>query len=293
MPSNETSRDLEGQVVIITGAGKGIGRAAALQLARNGARVLVNNRRAPGQEEHASSAAQVVAQIRREGRQAAASFDDATDRASGARMVQQALDLWGRLDMVYANAAIAQGSTFENTALDDLLAIIDAGVVGTASLLHAAWPVMRQQRYGRALVSTSSAGRFGGIGLSAYGASKGAIEALMRSLALEGARHGIRCNAISPYATSQMTRAHLPADLASQLEPDCLGPVVAWLLSPRCEVTGQVVVAGGGRMARAWTVETRPVASEVPDTAWATLRIQEGLPHADAGQAFAVFMRGG
>eukprot|EP01032_Pedospumella_encystans_P019680 gene19680-22380_t len=227
-----TSNALTGRVVIVTGAGKGIGRAVSLQLASRGAKVLVNNRRHPGELDEQTSAAQVVAMIRAQGGQALANHDDALDPDAGVRMVEQAMNAWGRLDMVYANAAVAQQAAFHTLSLNELRTIIDSGVVSTLSLLHAAWPVFRAQRYGRALVSTSSAGRFGNHGLTAYAASKGAIESLMRSLALEGVKHGIHCNALSPYAHSQMTASHLPPAWADVLAPEALAPAAAWLLSP-------------------------------------------------------------
>jgi NAD(P)-dependent dehydrogenase (short-subunit alcohol dehydrogenase family) len=243
--SQATSTSLTGRVVIVTGAGKGIGRAVSLQLASRGAKVLVNNRRHPGEEDDQTSAAQVVATILAQGGQALTNHDDAMDPDAGVRMVEQAMNAWGRLDMVYANAAVAQQAAFHTLSLNQLRTIIDSGVVSTLSLLHAAWPVFRAQRYGRALVSTSSAGRFGNHGLTAYAASKGAIESLMRSLALEGVKHGIHCNALSPYAHSQMTASHLPPAWADVLAPDALASAAAWLLSPECAINGQVLVAGG------------------------------------------------
>lgn len=291
-PSSLT-QSLSARVVIVTGAGKGIGRAVSLELARRGACVLVNNRRHPGQSDAQTSAAQVVAQIRAQGGQAEANHDDATDPESGVRMVQQAIHVWGRLDMVYANAAVPQQAAFHTLSLAELKGIIDAGVLGTLSLLHAAWPVFRAQRYGRALVSTSSAGRFGNHGLTAYAASKGAIESLMRSLALEGVRHGIHCNALSPYAHSQMTASHLPEPWVEVLQPESLSQAAAWLLSPECPINGEVLVAGGGRYARAWPVETPSVAGEDMHRIWSALQGLPGQTHADSVSAFKSFMTAG
>jgi NAD(P)-dependent dehydrogenase (short-subunit alcohol dehydrogenase family) len=284
---------LSERVVIVTGAGKGIGRAVSIQLARSGARVLVNNRRHPGESDTQTSAARVVAEIRAQGGQAEVNHDDATDPESGARMVAQAIGTWGRLDMVYANAAISQQAAFHTLSLNELRSIIDAGVVSTLSLLHAAWPVFRAQRYGRVLVSTSSAGRFGNHGLTAYAASKGAIESLMRSLALEGVRHGIQCNALSPYAHSQMTASHLPPAWADVLQPEALAHAVSWLLSPECTLNGQVLVAGGGRYARSWPVETPSVAGTDMAQVWSELLDLQGQTHVDSVTAFQSFMAAG
>jgi NAD(P)-dependent dehydrogenase (short-subunit alcohol dehydrogenase family) len=195
--------------------------------------------------------------------------------------------------MVYANAAVAQQAAFHTLSLNELRTIIDSGVVSTLSLLHAAWPVFRAQRYGRALVSSSSAGRFGNHGLTAYAASKGAIESLMRSLALEGVKHGIHCNALSPYAHSQMTASHLPPAWADVLAPEALAAAAAWLLSPECTINGQVLVAGGGRYARSWPVETPSVAGTDMEQVWAQLLNLQGQTHVDSITAFQSFMADG
>jgi NAD(P)-dependent dehydrogenase (short-subunit alcohol dehydrogenase family) len=282
---------LQDRVVIVTGAGKGIGRAACLHLARRGAKVLVNNRRHPGELDAQTSAAQLAALIRSEGGVAQVNYDDASDPDAGQHMVQQALKEWGRLDMVYANAAIAQDAAFHALDLSQLRSIIDAGLLGTLSLFHAAWPIFRQQKFGRALASTSSAGRFGSHGLTAYAASKGAIESLIRSLAIEGNKYGIFCNALSPYAFSQMTQAHLPEAWAKVLTPESLAPAIAWLLSPDCQLNGQVLVAGGGRYARSWPVETPAVVGENLVEMWQRLSILDGQVHADSVSAFNCFMQ--
>ncbi len=293
MSENDSSQalyNLQDRVVIVTGAGKGIGRAASLHMARLGAKVWVNNRRHPGEADDQTSAAILVAQIRSEGGEAHVSYDDVTDPASGQRMVQQAMQKWGRLDMVYANAAIAQEAAFHALDLDQLRSIIDAGLLSTLSLFHAAWPIFRQQKYGRALASSSSAGRFGNHGLTAYSASKGAIESLVRSLALEGEKHGIQCNALSPYALSQMTKSHLSGPLANLLTPESLAPAVSWLLSPECHLNGQVLVAGGGRYARSWPVETPSVSGDNLLEVWQQLLKLEGQTHRDSIAAFKSFL---
>jgi NAD(P)-dependent dehydrogenase (short-subunit alcohol dehydrogenase family) len=283
---------MDGEVVIVTGAGKGVGRACALHLARCGARVLVNNRAHGAEDAQCGSAQQVVGQILAEGGVAVASTEDVSVHGAGARLVEQALDTWGRVDMVHANAARAQHAAFHAISLEELRQIVEVGFGSTLELFHAAWPVMRKRGGGRLLATTSSAGRFGGHGLSAYAASKGAVEALVRSLAIEGRRHGIRCNALSPYAASQMTTPHLSADWARMLDPAFLGPVVAWLLSNECTLTGQVIVSGGGRHARSWAVETPGFEGSLDALNWPVLAAASGSPHPDAAAAFAAFMTG-
>jgi NAD(P)-dependent dehydrogenase (short-subunit alcohol dehydrogenase family) len=287
--------DLSGQVAIVTGAGQGIGRASALALAQCGAKVLVNSRLAPGQEPQDGRAARVVAEIIAAGGQALSNTADAADPLAARQMVEQALHSWGRIDMVHANAALGQHNTFAASSLADLRAIMDVGFGATLALFHAVWPLMKAHGGGRLLATTSSAGRFGGSGLSAYAASKGAVEALMRSLAIEGRRQRIVCNALSPYAHTQMTGAHLSAQWAQALPAQALGPVIVWLLSPECPLQGEVVVAGGRRLARGGVSETasieRQAAESLPE-AWSRLCKLTGRAQPDATQAFVAFMQG-
>lgn len=287
--------DFTGQVAIVTGAGQGIGRASALALARCGAKVLVNSRLAPGQDPQHGRAAQVVAEIIAAGGQAQAHAADAAEPQSAQQMIDQALKSWGRIDMVHANAALGQHNTFAASSLADLHTIMDVGFGATMDLFHAVWPVMKAQGGGRLLATSSSAGRFGGAGLSAYAASKGAVEALMRSLAIEGRRQRIVCNAISPYAHTQMTGAHLSPDWAQALPAQALGPVIVWLLSPDCPLQGEVVVAGGRRLARGGVSETASIERRDKESlteAWSRLYELPGRSQPDAAQAFVAFMQG-
>ncbi|MEI7786193.1 MAG: SDR family NAD(P)-dependent oxidoreductase [Betaproteobacteria bacterium] len=292
---SESLPDLSGQVAIVTGAGQGIGRASALALARCGAKVLVNSRLSPGQHPADGRAAQVVAEIIAAGGQAQANTSDAAGPHTAQQLVDQALQNWGRIDMVHANAALGQHSSFGATTLADLRAIMEVGFGATLALFHAVWPVMKAQGGGRLLATSSSAGRFGGAGLSAYAASKGAVEALMRTLALEGRRSHIICNTLSPYAHTQMTAAHLSAELAQALPAQELAPVLLWLLSPDCSLQGEVVVAGGRRLARGAVSETaaieRAPGEDLP-AAWARLCALPGRTQPDANQAFVAFMQG-
>ena len=288
MPVADTrfNRSLQNRVAIITGAGKGLGRAYALELAARGAKVLVNNRRHAGEADAQTSAQQVVDAITAAGGVALANFDAVDAAGSGQNMVQQALAAFGRLDVVVANAALSQAATFHKQSVDEFLAIFNVGFRGTLDLLHAAWPHLRSQKYGRVVVTTSSAGRYGNHGLGAYAASKGAIEMLMRSLAAEGIGSNIRVNAISPYAATQMTEAYLSADLARQLQPAAVAPMVAWLCSEACNVNGEVIVAAGGRYRRAYSVETHSAAGDDMASVMGSLANQPGKPQVDANQAF-------
>lgn len=281
------TNDLTGRVAIITGAGKGLGRAYALELAARGAAVVVNNRRHPGENDADTSAFRTAQAIREAGGRAVENYSPVETEASGLEMVAAALDAFGRIDIVVANAAAPQASGFNKTSLEQFRHVFDVGFLGTLNLLHAAWPLFREQGYGRVIATTSSAGRYGQHGLAAYGASKAAAEILVRTLAAEGARHGILSNAVSPYALSQMTEGYMRDDVAAAFGPEKVAPLIAWLASEDCTANGEVLVAGGGLFRRAYPVETegRP-ADDGFEALLRELQALEGRPYADANRAF-------
>lgn len=282
---------LHGRVAIVTGAGKGLGRAYALELAARGAQVVVNNRRHPGEQDSATSAQQTVDAIRAAGGTAIANFEAADAEGAGQRMVDQALEHFQRIDIVVANAAQSQASTFAKQTLGEFMQIFNVGFLGTLNLIHAAWPLRRAQRHGRVIATTSSAGRYGNHGLGAYAASKGAIEMLVRSLAAEGASAGVRVNAISPYAATQMTAAHLGPEVAACLVPQAVAPMVAWLASDDCTANGEVFVGGGGRFRRGFSVETDSVAGADMEQVAQALVTLPGRPHPSSNHAFATLVQ--
>ena len=280
--------DLSGRVAIVTGAGKGLGRAYALGLAARGAAVVINNRRHAGESTEQTSAWSTVQAIEAAGGRAVANFSSVEAEDSGLAMVRDALDAFGRLDIVVANAASPQAAGFNKTDLATFRQVFDVGFLGTLNLLHAAWPVFREAGYGRIVTTTSSAGRFGQHGLSAYGASKAAVESLTRTLAAEGARNGILANAVSPYALSQMTEGYMRPDVAERFTPDKVVPLVAWLSSQGCAINGEVIVAGGGRFRRAGPVETPSREGDEGSFAalMADLATTQGRAFASSNQAF-------
>ncbi|WP_323035297.1 SDR family NAD(P)-dependent oxidoreductase [Pararhodobacter sp.] len=248
--------DLAGRVAIVTGAGKGLGRAYALHLARAGAAVVVNNRRHAGESDDQTSAARTVAEIVAAGGRAVADWSAVQDEDSGARMVARALEAFGRLDIVIANAAAPQAKSFHKLTLAEFRSVFDVGFLGALHLAHAAWPVMRTQGHGRIILTSSSAGRYGQHGMAAYGASKSAVDSLVRTLAAEGATKGIRVNGVSPYARTPMTAGHIEGAVADTFTPERVAPLVVWLASDACTVNGAILVAGGGRFRSVETVET-------------------------------------
>lgn len=252
----KSSSEGPGRVVIVTGAGTGLGRAYALRLAADGLRVVVNNRRREVDAAGLGSADHVVEEIRASGGTAIANYDDVRDDGAGERMVRQALDAWGRLDALVNNAGIDQHAAFHKITLDEFRRIVDVNLMGTVAVTHAAWGHMREARHGRVVVSSSSAGLHGLHGLSAYAASKAALLAFSRSLAAEGHSRDVLCNAIAPYAATRMTSAHVtdPAERQATA-PERVAPLVSALVSERSTVNGQVFVVGRGWARHAAVVE--------------------------------------
>jgi NAD(P)-dependent dehydrogenase (short-subunit alcohol dehydrogenase family) len=250
----------DGRVAIVTGAGKGLGRAYALYLAARGARVLVNNRRR-SPDTQPSSADEVVQAIRQAGGQAIANYDSVEDPAAGERIVQQALDTWGRLDVLINNAGVDQRASFHKVSVAEFERIFAINFHGTLYVTHAAYARMRAAGYGRIVVSTSAAGLYGLHGISAYAASKAALIGFMRTLAVEGKSHNVLANAISPFAATPMTarQGNLPEVFMATMSPEFVAPAVAFLVSEQTRVNGQVIVAGKGVFRRATSMEGRGV----------------------------------
>jgi len=245
------------RVAIVTGAGKGLGRSYAIYLAARGARVVVNNRRRSNSEP--SSADEVVQAIRQAGGQAIASYESVEDPAAGERIVQQALDAWGRVDILINNAGVDQRSTFHKVSVEQFRQIFDINFYGSLYVTHAAYARMRAVGYGRIVVSTSVAGLYGLHGLTAYSASKAALIGFMRTLAMEGKSHNVLTNAIAPYAATPMTarQGNMPEEFMTTMRPEFVAPAVALLVSDQTSLNGQVIIAGKGAFRRAANVEGR------------------------------------
>ncbi|MGE0737099.1 MAG: SDR family NAD(P)-dependent oxidoreductase [Alphaproteobacteria bacterium] len=246
--------NFDGRVALITGAGKGLGRAYALLLAERGCKLVVNNRKHAGDGAQ-GSADRLVDEIAAKGGHAVANYDSVEDAGSGARMVQQSLDAFGRLDILINNAGVDQFAAFHKLALDDFRRIFEINFFGSVYVTHAAIPVMRKAGYGRIVFSSSSAGLFGLHGLSAYSASKAALLGFMQAINQEGASHNILANAIVPYAATQMTEKHLTPELIRLMAPEFVAPMVAYLVSQQCTTGGDAICAGFGRFCRAYNVQ--------------------------------------
>lgn len=284
---------LRDRVVIVTGAGKGLGRAYALDLAARGASVVVNNRWAD--RDAPSSAEAVAAEIRASGGQAVANTDPAEAPETGQALVSLAIKTFGRLDAVVSNAGVPETKRLHRQTAEGFQRIFDINFFGAFHLVQAAWPVLSEAPSGRIVVSASSAGLHGGDGMAAYASSKAALIGLVRGLAVEGRARNLMINAIAPYAVTAMTEQHLAPGLAERMDPAAVAPLVAWLVSADCDVSGQVLVSGGGRVRAAFAVEGPPVALAEDRIGPAVHAAITGRPretYADAHQAFAAFMDG-
>jgi len=242
----------EGQVAIVTGAGRGLGRAYAIELARLGARVVVNDPGAgvEGQGSDSAPAEQVCREIRAAGGEAIANLDSVASFAGGAGIVKTAIDRWGRIDAVVCNAGILRDRAFHKMSEEDWDQVIGVHLKGCFTVLRAAWPHFREQRYGRVVMATSSTGLFGNFGQSNYGAAKAGMIGLMHTLKLEGEKYDIRVNLIGPSAYTRMTDGLMSAEQNAKLGPEHVAPVVALLASRDCPESGVIIEALAGRISR-------------------------------------------
>ena len=237
------NRALEGRVAIITGAGGGLGRCHALELARHGARIVVNDLD--------EGAAGTVAQtIRENGGEAIAAVCSVTDEAAVARMVDRAIDAWGRIDVLVNNAGILRDKSFAKMDMADFRLVLDVHLMGAAICTKAVWGQMRAQEYGRIAMTTSSSGLYGNFGQANYGAAKMALVGLMQTLAIEGAKYNIRVNALAPTAATQMTGGVLAEEALAELDPALVSPGVVQLVREDAP-TRAILCAGAGHFAAA------------------------------------------
>lgn len=247
----------DGKVAVITGAGGGLGRQHALLLASRGAFLVINDLggSVDGSGSDASAAQKVVDEIVAAGGEAVANHDSVSTPEGGEAIIKTAVDAYGRVDIVINNAGILRDKTFHNMTPDLVDAVIDVHLRGAFNVTRPAWILMREQKYGRIISTSSAAGIFGNFGQANYGAAKMGLVGFTRVLAQEGAKHNIKANAIAPLALTRMTEALL-GPLGEKLEPGLISPIVAWLSHEDCDVSGEVYSVGGGRVARVFIGET-------------------------------------
>ncbi|HEX7035399.1 MAG TPA: SDR family oxidoreductase [Pseudomonadales bacterium] len=250
----------EGKVAIVTGAGGGLGRCHALELARRGARVVVNDLGGAmdGTGGSSEAAHAVVEEIKAAGGEAIANGGSVADRAGAASMVKDAMDAWGRVDVLINNAGILRDKTFAKMELDDFQIVLDVHLMGSVNVTKAVWPIMREQNYGRIVMTTSPSGLYGNFGQTNYGAAKLGLIGFMNTLKIEGAKNNIHTNAIAPVAATRMTENLMPEQALKALGPELVTPAVVYLCTEDAP-NGVIVQAQGGRFSMAVIVENEGV----------------------------------
>ena len=244
----------DGRVAVVTGAGAGLGRAYALELARRGAKVVVNDlggARDGSGLGSASAADKVVEEIRAAGGEAVASYDSVSSPEGALAIVNKAIEAYGRLDILINNAGILRDKTLVRMEPDDWSAVMSVHLDGAYNVSRPAFLKMRENGYGRIVLTSSASGLYGNFGQTNYGAAKLALVGFMNTLKIEGEKHDIKVNTIAPTARTRLTEDVLPPDLADRLKPEFVAPLVLYLCSEQCPVNGAIYNAGMGYYNRA------------------------------------------
>ncbi|MDO5693708.1 MAG: SDR family NAD(P)-dependent oxidoreductase [Pseudomonadota bacterium] len=252
--------DFTGRVAIVTGAGGGLGRLHALALAERGAKVVVNDLggAVDGSGGSGTAAQQVVDEIKAKGGEAVANGASVTDWGAVQALVQQAIDTWGRVDILVHNAGILRDKSFGKMELADFRQVVDVHLMGGVHLCKAAWPHMVEQKYGRIVLTTSSSGLYGNFGQSNYGAAKMALVGLMQTLSIEGAKSDIRVNCLAPTAATRMTEGLLPPEVLQALKPEAVVPAMLVAVSEQAP-NRMILAAGAGTYEAAHVTLTKGV----------------------------------
>jgi NAD(P)-dependent dehydrogenase (short-subunit alcohol dehydrogenase family) len=243
---------VQDRVVVVTGAGGGLGREYALTLAREGASVVVNDLGGArdGTGSGSAMADQVVAEIRDAGGRAAANYDSVATEEGAAAIIKTALDEFGAIHGVVSNAGILRDGTFHKMTSENFNAVLQVHLYGGYNVIRAAWPHFREQSFGRVVVATSTSGLFGNFGQTNYSAAKLGLVGMINTLAIEGAKYDIKANAIAPVAATRMTEDLMPPDVLNKLKPEFVAPVVVYLCTEEVTDTGSIFIVGGGSVQR-------------------------------------------
>ena len=288
----------DGRVVIVTGAGGGLGRSHALLCASRGARVVINDLGGSmhGGGKSGKAADAVVAEIKAAGGEAVANYDSVED---GDKIVETALDTWGQLDVVINNAGILRDTSFQKMSVEDWELIQRIHVNGSFRVTHAAWNHMRDRGYGRIVMTASAAGIYGNFGQANYSAAKLGLAGFASTLALEGRKRGVHVNTIAPIAGSRLTETVMPKEIVDALKPEYVSPLVLWLCHESCTETGGLFEVGGGFMAKLrWERSRgelvrlgRAITPELVKKSWSKITSFEGATHpADIQQSMQPIM---
>jgi NAD(P)-dependent dehydrogenase (short-subunit alcohol dehydrogenase family) len=249
------------KVAIVTGAGAGLGKAHALELARRGAKVVVNDLggSVDGSGGSSEAAKAVVAEIKAAGGEAIANGSSVADKKGVELLVKETMSAFGRIDILINNAGILRDKSFKKMELEDFELVLSVHLLGSAYCTKAVWPIMLDQNYGRIVMTTSSSGLYGNFGQSNYGAAKLGLVGLMNTLKLEGQKNNIRVNTIAPVAATRMTEnLGIPEAVFKRLRPELVTPAVLYLASEDAP-TGTVIEAGAGYYAKVQVVEAKGV----------------------------------
>ena len=247
------------KVAIVTGAGGGIGKEHALELARRGAKVVVNDLGGNVDGSGASDAAnEVVELIKSEGGEAISNGASVTDLDAVKAMVNQTMEEWGRIDILVNNAGILRDKSFHKVTLDDFNLVMDVHFQGSLNCTHSIFPIMREQEYGRIIFTSSASGVYGNFGQTNYGSAKMAMIGLMNTLKLEGQNKNIFTNSITPVAYTRMTEGLIPEDFGKNLRSEFITPAVIYLASDQAP-NGVTIAAGAGVFSRIFIHETMGV----------------------------------
>jgi len=273
---------LDDQVAVVTGAGRGLGRAHALALARRGARVVVNDLAE-------ADARRVADEIRNAGGRALSIACSVADNDRVVAMIGETMDEWGRVDILINNAGILRDKTFAKMSLDEFRLVIDVHLMGSVYCTKAVWDIMREQNYGRIVFTSSSTGLYGNFGQSNYGAAKMAMVGLMNTLHLEGSKYDIRVNCLAPAAGTAMTEGLIPEKAFELLAPESVSPGVVFLVAKNAP-SRKVLVAGGGGFAVYKGFETEGVnllpsqlSAEGVADAWQAIDDEKGMKELKMG----------
>ena len=281
----------DGKVAIVTGSGQGLGRSHAIELAKRGAKVVINDLGGSkdGSGGSSEAALSVVAEIEAMGGEAIANGANVAKYDEVEAMVKQTMDKWGRVDILVNNAGILRDKSFAKGTLEDFELVLDVHLMGTVNCTKACWDIMREQASGRIVVTTSSSGLYGNFGQANYGSAKMGVIGLMNTLAQEGAKYDIKINALAPTAGTRMTEGLIPEKAFELLTPETVTPAVLFLVSEDAP-TRTILGAGAGSFAVAKIVETQGMWLKPEDQTpegiaanWDTISSPEGEKVLNAG----------
>jgi NAD(P)-dependent dehydrogenase (short-subunit alcohol dehydrogenase family) len=286
----------DNRVAVVTGAGGGLGRSHALLLASRGAKVVVNDLGGGVKGDGASTSAadQVVAEIKAAGGEAVANYDGIDTMQGAEKLIATAKDAFGKIDIVINNAGILRDVSFQKMTEEDWTKVLNVHLFGSMYVCKAAWPLLKENNYGRLVFTTSAAGLYGNFGQANYSAAKMGIVGLAKTLAHEGAKANIKSNVIAPVAKSRMTETILPPNVLENLKTELVSPLVAYLASETCQDTAQIFSVGGGYVARVAVVEsagvnfdpTQPLTPEQVAERWTQISdLSKAKPFANAMEA--------